>query len=190
MGVVQERKAQLALVIAFARIAPLFPDAMLVLVGDHPSPYAAAVRAAVDTLGLAERVKIIGIHPDTFRWYHTADVLISASDTESLPRSMMEAMAFGVPVLAADVFGVSEVIDDGRNGWLCQPTDGAALTVGMYRALSCAPENRARMSQACLDDAAAFDGGHYASAYAELMSTLVATHRAGVSASAPTGGTT
>lgn len=177
MGIFQERKAQLAIVIAFARIAALFPDALLVLVGDHPTPYARAVRDAIDDLGLSARVRIVGIQPDTYRWYHVSDMMISASDTESLPRSLLEAMAFGVPTLAADVFGLSEVIDDGLTGWLCQPLDGAALVVGMRRALSCSAQDRSRMSQACLARSAAFDGAHYASEYFELMKNLVATHR-------------
>lgn len=189
MGVFQERKAQLALVMAFARIAQLFPESVLVLVGDHPSPYATSVRAAVQAVGLGDRIRIVQIQPDTYRWYRIADILVSASDTESLPRSMLEAMAFGVPVLAADVYGLSEVIDDKRNGWLFQPLDGAALTVGMFRALSCSPEDRVRMSHACLDDATEFDGAGYASEYADLMRNLVATNRVRLSATAPIGGT-
>lgn len=177
MGVIQERKAQLALVAAFAKVAGLYPDAQLVLVGEHPTPYAAAVREAVESLGLQDRVRVIGIQPDTYRWYHAADILVSASDTESLPRSMLEAMAFGLPVLAVDVFGVSEVIDDARNGWLCQPCDIAALTVGLYRALSTTPPERERMAQACRSDAAAFDGSHYAAEYAALIRGLVDSAR-------------
>jgi D-inositol-3-phosphate glycosyltransferase len=177
MGVFQERKSQVALVLAFARVAELFPDARLVLVGDHPSLYAAAVREAVASLGLEGQVHVIPIHPDTYRWYHVADVLVSASDTESLPRSVLEAMAFGVPTMAADVFGLSEVVDDGVNGWLCRARSGNALTIGLRRALDCGAEDRQRMSEACLADAPAHDGGHYPAEYFQLMTTLVSTHR-------------
>jgi D-inositol-3-phosphate glycosyltransferase len=177
MGVFQERKSQLALVLAFARLADLFPDARLVLVGDHPSSYAAAVRDAVAGVGLGEQIRVIPIHPDTYRWYHVSDVLVSASDTESLPRSVLEAMAFGMPTMAADVFGLSEVIDDGVNGWLCRPRSGNALTVGLRRALECALEDRRRISEACEADSAAYDGKHYPAEYFHLMTRLVSTHR-------------
>ena len=40
-----------------------------------------------------------------------------------LPRSMLECMAFGVPVLSTDVFGVPEVVEDGVNGWLFESRD-------------------------------------------------------------------
>jgi glycosyltransferase involved in cell wall biosynthesis len=177
MGVFQERKSQLALVIAFAQLAPLFPEAHLVLVGDHPTPYAAAVHEAVDRLGVADQVHLLPIQPDTYRWYHVADVLVSASDTESLPRSVLEAMAFGLPTMAADVFGLSEVIHDGVNGWLCRPRSGNALTVGLRRALECSAEDRQRISEACRSDPSAYDGKHYPAEYHQLMTTLVATHR-------------
>lgn len=177
MGIFQERKSQLALVLAFAKLAALYPDARLVLVGDHPSPYAAAVRAAVDGLGLGEQVQVIPIQPDTYRWYHVADVLVSASDTESLPRSVLEAMAFGVPTLAADVFGLPEVIHDGVNGWLCQARSGTALTVGIRRALECSAEDRRRMAEACVADPTVYDGAGYPAEYMQLMTTLVATNR-------------
>lgn len=176
MGVFQERKSQLALVFSFARLANLFPDARLVLVGDHPSHYADAVRAAVDALGVGDKVRVIPLDPDTYRWYHAADVMVSASDTESLPRSVLEAMAFGLPTLAADVWGLPELVRDGVNGWLCQPRSGNALTVGLRRALESSLEDRRRMSAACLSDASAYDGNRYPADYFQLMSALVAAN--------------
>jgi D-inositol-3-phosphate glycosyltransferase len=177
MGVFQERKSQLALVFSFARLANLFPDARLVLVGDHPSPYAGAVRATVDALGVSDQVRVVPVHPDTYRWYHAADVMVSASDTESLPRSVLEAMAFGLPTLAADVWGLPEVIRDGVNGWLCQPRSGNGLTVGLRRALECSAEDRRRLSESCLSDVSAYDGNRYPTEYFQLMSALVAAQR-------------
>jgi len=178
MGVFQERKSQLALVLAFARLAVLFPDARLVLVGDQSTNYAAAVREAVDGLGLADQVHVIPIQRDTYRWYHAADVLVSASDLESLPRSVLEAMAFGLPTMAADVFGLSEVIHDGVNGWLCRASSGNALTVGLRRALECSPGERQQLSRACLDASTAHDSAHYPAEYFQLMTSALATHRA------------
>jgi glycosyltransferase involved in cell wall biosynthesis len=177
MGVFQERKSQLALVIAFAQLAELFPDAHLVLVGDHPTPYAAAVHEAVERLGLDRQVHLVPIHPDTYRWYYVSDVLVSASDTESLPRSVLEAMAFGLPTMAADVFGLSEVIQDGVNGWLCRPRSGNALTVGLRRALECPADDRRRISEECRSQSAAYDGKHYPAEYFQLMQSLVETHQ-------------
>jgi glycosyltransferase involved in cell wall biosynthesis len=175
MGVFQERKSQLALVLAFAAVAPRFPRARLVLVGEHPTPYAGSVRDAVRHLGLEDRVEFVPIQPDTYRWYAAADVLVSCSDVESLPRSILEAKAFGLPTLATDVFGLPEIIGDGVNGWLCRARSGNALVAGLYRALSTPPEALDAMRRSCRTEAAGLDGAGYAGAYHRLFTELVAT---------------
>ena len=78
-------------------------------------------------LGLKDRVDILPIQPEIYPWYAAADVLVNASDVESLPRSILEAKAFGLPTLATDVFGLPEIISDGVNGWLCRAHSGNAL---------------------------------------------------------------
>ena len=60
---------------------------------------------------------------DTYPWYRAADLLVSASDIESLPRSVLEAMCFRVPVLATSIFGLPELISDGETGFLFEPGD-------------------------------------------------------------------
>ena len=175
MGVFQERKAQLALVLAFAAVAPRFPGARLVLVGEHPTAYAASVREAVQRLGLEDRVQILPILPDIYPWYAMADILVNASDVESLPRSILEAKAFGLPTLATDVFGLPEIISDGVNGWLCRAHSGNALAAGLHRALSTPLEVLAAMRENCRAEAPRFDGAGYAEAYHQLFTQLVQT---------------
>lgn len=175
MGVIQERKAQLALVLAFGEVVSLFPTARLVLVGSHDTTYSRSVAEAVTILGLDDRVDVLPIQPETYPWYAMADVLVSASDVESLPRSILEAKAFGVPTLATDIFGLAEIITDGVNGWLCRPHSGNALITGLFRVLSAPTESRAAMSQACLAEAGRFDGSNYARAYYEFAHSLRTT---------------
>jgi glycosyltransferase involved in cell wall biosynthesis len=57
-------------------------------------------------------------------------------------------MAWERPVLATRVFGLPELIDDGRTGWLCEPRDIEALATGVDRALSAGPEERAAVGRA------------------------------------------
>ena len=72
-------------------------------------------------------MRLIPITPDVDPWYGMADILVCASDIESLPRTVLEAMAWETPVLATSVFGLPELIDDGETGWLCEPRDMLAL---------------------------------------------------------------
>ena len=103
-------------------------DVTLVFVGALAgAPYVTALEDYVASMEGEDRVRIEPIQPDTFQWYHAADVLLCASDVESLPRSMLEAMAFGTPVASTSVFGIPELITDGDTGYLCEPRDLAAL---------------------------------------------------------------
>ncbi|MCW2492477.1 MAG: hypothetical protein JWN47_1841 [Frankiales bacterium] len=169
MGIFQERKSQLALVVAFAEVAETFPDVLLVLVGYHGSNYALSVETTVRALGLSDRVRILPVVRDTHAWYHAADILVSSSDTESLPRSMMEAHAFGLPVLAADVFGMPEIIRDGENGWLFSPRSGLSLVATLRRILGLSTEALAAVAAQCVEDSVRYDGSGYAAEYVRLI---------------------
>lgn len=173
MGIVQERKSQLALVHEFSKVAKNYPHARLVIVGNRPSPYGDAIIRAVKDLGIDSAVRILDVDPNTYRWFRSADVLISASDVESLPRSILEAMTFGVPVLAADVFGVSEVVTDGETGWLFEARNARDLRSGITRALEISAADLAEMSRNCRQVSADnFDGKNYAKEFAKLIFDL------------------
>jgi len=66
-------------------------------------------------LGTKDRYEI-----DEFIASHSIDLLINTSHFEGIPVSMMEALSFGIPVVGPDVGGVSELIDNGKNGFLLQ----------------------------------------------------------------------
>ena len=93
----------------------------------------------------SDHIDLIGITPDVQDWYGIADILVCASDVESLPRTVLEAMLWDTPVLATSVFGIPDLIDDGVTGWLCESRDLNALADGLNRALS-ADATRASIS--------------------------------------------
>lgn len=142
VGMVEERKAQACLVEAFAGVADEHPEATLVMVGDRPGHYSASLHRVIDSLELGDRIRLLPSTRDIWEWYAIADMLVSASDVESLPRSMLEAMAFGVPVLSASVFGIPELIRDAENGWLFEPRDMRALVGALRRVLDAEPSTR------------------------------------------------
>jgi len=174
MGTFEPRKAQAMLATAFAAIADRHPSAVLVMVGDRDHPYCDALREHIGSLDLAERVIALPIVADPWQWYRMADLLVSASDLESMPRSVIEAMAFGLPVLAADAFGVRELIDDGAHGWLCPVRDTRALRDALDSVLSLPADLR----EAVADKARArvraeHDSASYGAAFEALLSGVV-----------------
>jgi D-inositol-3-phosphate glycosyltransferase len=147
IGTVEPRKAQLMLAHAFDVIASRHPAAHLVFVGGRDDLDSEYLTEAIEHSKARERMRLIPVTPDVEEWYGMADLLVSASDVESLPRTVLQAMAWETPVLATDVFGLPELITDGETGWLCQPRDLEALSEGLDRALSSSPEERARIAR-------------------------------------------
>jgi glycosyltransferase involved in cell wall biosynthesis len=135
MGTTEPRKAQTVLASAFARVVHDHPDALLVFVGDTGTPYAEALRRLVHGLHIEEQTRLVPVVEDIYEWYRAADVLVCASDIESLPRSVLEAMGFGTPILATSVFGLPELLTDGETGYLFEPLDLGAAIEALRRVL-------------------------------------------------------
>ena len=148
IGTIEPRKAQATLALAFARLAGEFPDARLALVGDRDGPYSRALRRAIGRMGGAgERIRVVGLTAETSSWYALSDCFALPSDLESVPRSILEAMAFGLPVLAADAFGVGDVVDE-SNGVLCEPRSLGSLTAALRTVLAADDAELERLGEA------------------------------------------
>lgn len=157
LGSFERRKAQVSLAMAFSTVADAHRTAVLALVGDprgqadpgsRQYAYADGLERAVARSRAAARIHIVPVVSDPYQWLGAADVLVSCSDREALPRSVVEAMAFDAPVLATAIFGLPELIEDGRTGYLCEPRDVDALARGLDRALSAPPEELAALGAA------------------------------------------
>jgi glycosyltransferase involved in cell wall biosynthesis len=143
LGSIEPRKCQAMLTQAFARVAAAHPTAQLVLVGKveagRRAGYVHGIEEYLIRSGLTSRVRIEPVSHDPYSFHSLADVVVCASDLESLPRSVVEAMAFEKPVLSTAVYGIPELIDDGVTGYLCEPRDVGALTDGLDRVLRADP---------------------------------------------------
>jgi glycosyltransferase involved in cell wall biosynthesis len=80
-------------------------------------------------LGLSGHVHFLGYLGEdaVIRELQTSDLFVLPSFVEGLPVSAMEAMAVGVPVIATNIAGTSELIEDGKTGLLVRPSDAKAL---------------------------------------------------------------
>ena len=89
------------------------------LVGDGPGESRA--RLLAQTLGLEHRVRFLGYLPDPAPALARAQIFVLSTRSESFPRSVLEAMRAGLPVIASRVGGVPEAITDGSHGLLVPP---------------------------------------------------------------------
>jgi len=142
VGTVEPRKAQLPLAQAFARVAAGHPEATLAFVGSDDGPGSAALAEWIAVSPCPERFLMVPRTRAVQRWIGMADLLVCASDVESLPKTVLEAMAWGTPVLSTAIFGVPETIEDGVSGWLCEPGDLAAMASALERVLGTDPARR------------------------------------------------
>ncbi|MBU1908631.1 MAG: glycosyltransferase family 4 protein [Verrucomicrobia bacterium] len=89
-----------------------------VMAGDGAPDYLTFHRRRIRELGLEARVQLAGYQENMQALYAQTDVLLFPSQTEAFPRAVMEAMAYGRPVVASGVGGIPEMIEHGRSGFL------------------------------------------------------------------------
>ena len=108
------------------------PDAHLVVAGDGPRR--GELAGLVEPLGA--RAHLLGAVADTRPVLAAADVLLLTSSTEGVPGAVLEAQACSVPVVAVDVGGVAEVVEDGATGRVVPDADRAALGPALVEAIA------------------------------------------------------
>jgi len=112
-------KGHVHLIRALADVARDLPDVACIVAGR--GELRAELEDEARRLGLHDRVRFLGYRSDVPRLLAAMDVFVLPSLSEGLPLSLLEAMAAGVPVVATEVGGNAEVIDDGATGFLVPP---------------------------------------------------------------------
>ena len=138
----------------FALVRRGIPDVRLVLVGQ--GPLEGELRYLARTLGLGDRVVFTGFREDAPRVCSTFDVFALSSEHEGLSIALIEALALGKPAVVTDVGGLSEVIQDGRQGYIVPvgyPSEFAYRIVQLLQD----PELRSRMGAEGRTRAQVFD---------------------------------
>lgn len=145
-----EQKGHDFLLDAWVHMARECPTARLLLVGQGPlRPW---LEARVHALGVRDSVLFLGARADVPLLMAACDLVVLASRWEGLPLVLAEAAAAGRPVVATDVGGVAEVVDNGRTGLLVPPGDPVALAKSLLCLLGDA-DARARMGLAARERA-------------------------------------
>jgi glycosyltransferase involved in cell wall biosynthesis len=108
------------------------PEARFLLLGPvDGSPAAQVDGAMVQSWREEGVVQIHGPVDDVRPFIRRADAVVLPSYREGVPRSLLEAAAMGRPVIATDVPGCRDVVDDGRTGLLCRVADAESLAEAM-----------------------------------------------------------
>ena len=132
IGRLSPEKGHLTLFEAMRSVASAVPTARLLVVGDGPDR--TMLQEYCRAHGLQDRVIFTGYQENISDYYGILDLLVLPSLTEGLPNTVLEAMSFGIPVLATSVGGVPEIIE-GDNGVMVPPQDPAALAQQLIRLL-------------------------------------------------------
>jgi L-malate glycosyltransferase len=138
-------KDHATLLAAAARVATRAPDARFVIVGD--GELREELEALSRRLGLERRCLFAGFRADLDRLIPAFTVFCLSSHMEGLGTSLLDAMAFGVPVVATAAGGIPEVVADGITGRVVPPRDADALAAALVDALD-SPARRAAWGRA------------------------------------------
>jgi len=130
---------------AAAVVAPRFPNARFLIIGDgliaqgrtisRDDAYRQELLNLIAQLGLRDRLVLTGSRTDVERILPQLSVSVLPSLTEGLSNSLLESMAAGLPVVATRVGDSSEAVEDGESGILVPPGDPDALADGICRLL-------------------------------------------------------
>jgi glycosyltransferase involved in cell wall biosynthesis len=109
------------------------PSIGFVLFGE--GPLRESLTHAIARRGLAGRFVLAGFRADLDAFVPHFDLMVLPSFTEGMPNVVLEAFASGVPVVASDVGGIPELVEDGASGRLVQPGDPGALSKAILEVL-------------------------------------------------------
>jgi glycosyltransferase involved in cell wall biosynthesis len=121
----------------FVKVAALisqeFPEARFILVGD--GELRGRIERLVNESLLSDRFQLLGWRRDIPILMNALDVFVLTSRWEGLPCVLLEARAAAIPIVAMNVGGAEEAIDEGTHGWLCQRGDIEGMARRVCRVL-------------------------------------------------------
>lgn len=181
-------KGQDTAVEALGMLRAMGVDAHLLLIGSAKfvaratrfdnEAYVAGLKARITELGIEDRVSFLGEREDAPEIVRALDMLLLPSHEEPFGRALIEAMALGVPVLATQVGGPPEIIQDGVQGLLLDPHDPAAWARAVGE-LAGDPARTARMGAAGRETVErSFTADQHAAAMVDVYERAVAHLRA------------
>ena len=147
VGSITPRKGHLIFVDAAASALREHPQAVFVCIGHGEREFVRQVRARIVDVGIGHAFHILDWRSDIARLLQAFDLLVIASDQEAFGRTVIEAMACGLPVVATRSGGPEEIVVNGETGHLVPVNDPAAMGSAISAILR-DPRNAAGLGQA------------------------------------------
>jgi len=141
VGSLEERKGHS---LAFEVVSQLPEFCHLMIAGTGPMEK--ELMKLSNELRISDRVHFLGYVKNVFKLLFISDVLVLTSSLEATPYVLIEALATGVPSVASDIFGINEIITDGKTGFLVTPEDVTGFVKAINRLIQ-EPELREEMSR-------------------------------------------
>jgi len=170
VGRLTRQKGYETLIKAAPAILNAFPQAWFVLIGE--GELRSRLEELTRSLGVHERFRFIGKVEDVRPYLRRMDLFVLPSLWEGLPTVILESMASGVPVIATDIPGTRELIQDGFNGWLVPVGDLKSLSDKLLQSLS-EPILRETVAAAALSKIGQFSIDQMAQKYENLFHRLI-----------------
>jgi len=133
VGVVSAAKGQIHLLRAVRHLCDRGHDVGLVVLGNHQEAYIRTMQALCQQSSIEDRVFWAGYSDQIPNLMAALDIYVSPSLNESLPLTILEAMAAARPIVATRVGGVPEIVADGDTGLLVPPRQPEALAKAIER---------------------------------------------------------
>jgi glycosyltransferase involved in cell wall biosynthesis len=135
IGTPSRQKQHLILLRAVERVRRRLPadSFRLSIIGSRQGRFVGTVEAKIAELGLRDTVRWTGFVTDRDEIYDDLDILVAPAIDEGFGLSIVEAGAYGLPVVAARSGAFPEVVQEGRTGLLFEPGDVAALALALER---------------------------------------------------------
>lgn len=144
-GSIEQRKGQDIVLKALPEIVETIPNIKVLLLGDASTDWGRSLISEVDKGGYGEHVVSMPAQSSAIEYLYAADVLLFPSRAEALPRTILEGMALGIPIVASAVDGIPELIEDGVSGWLF-PRDDSVRMMDRLRAAAFQPVERDKLA--------------------------------------------
>ena len=133
VAVLREPKGIQFMLMALPDILKVIPNAFYVIVGD--GGYRESLERLAKTLGIQDRVAFLGHRTDVPAILSASDLFVFPTLQDALPTVLFEAMAAGLPIVASEVGGVPEILQNEQTGILIPPADPSRLVDACLRLL-------------------------------------------------------